>query len=79
MYDELKLFKECPICWETLSKENAKLSNCGHLHCRTCVAKIHECSICRKKIHKPFGISNEAKILGLLSVEEIRDILGYYE
>ena len=53
MYDRLKLETECPICFETLGKDNAKLTNCGHLHCRDCEAKLDNCSICRKKIYKP--------------------------
>ena len=53
MYDRLKLETECPICFETLGKDNAKLTNCGHLHCRDCEAKLDACSICRKKLYKP--------------------------
>lgn len=53
MYDRLKLETECPICFETLGKDNAKLTNCGHLHCRVCEEKLDNCSICRKKLYKP--------------------------
>ena len=58
MYDRLKLETECPICLETLIKDNTKLSNCGHLHCLTCWEKIDKCSICRKTIWKPRPIPN---------------------
>ena len=53
MYEKLKMETECPICFETINKENAKLTNCGHLHCLTCFNKLDNCSICRKKIWKP--------------------------
>lgn len=53
MYDKLKDYTDCPICLETISKENAKLTNCGHLFCITCYDKIDDCAICRKKLYKP--------------------------
>lgn len=43
---------ECPICNEI---PKGKIMQCddGHLHCESCIAKIKECSICRKPIKKP--------------------------
>jgi len=53
MYDELKKFTECPVCFENLNKENTKLTNCGHLFCLDCFDKVDSCPICRKKLYKP--------------------------
>ena len=53
MYDELKKFTECPVCFENLNKENTKLTNCGHLFCITCFDRVDNCPICRKKLYKP--------------------------
>lgn len=52
MYDKLKEYTECPVCFETITKHNGKLANCGHLHCVTCYEKLDNCSICRKKFYK---------------------------
>ena len=43
--------KECPICYEELSKDDIKFASCGHKYCETCLSKIDNCAICRKKIY----------------------------
>jgi hypothetical protein len=53
MYDKLKDYSECPVCFETITKNTAKLGNCGHLVCLTCFEKLTDCPICRKKYYKP--------------------------
>jgi len=48
---ELKKQVECPICYEELNAEEIKFSSCGHKYCESCLSKINECAICRKKIY----------------------------
>jgi hypothetical protein len=50
MFDELKKKAECPICYDALKKDNLSVSSCGHLHCKECIGKIEECSICKRKL-----------------------------
>ena len=55
MYDTIKNYQDCPICFETLTKENMEVLNCGHLCCKLCKEKLKthngsKCSICRKSI-----------------------------
>jgi len=57
MIGELKKEIECPICYEVLEADKIKFSSCGHKYCETCLSKIDECSICRKKIYKKKLIS----------------------
>ena len=54
MYDKLKQYSECPVCYETLTKSNIEVPKCGHLICKSCVEKIKRsstpvCPNCRKK------------------------------
>jgi hypothetical protein len=49
---EVKKEVECPICFEEIKSENIKFSSCGHKFCETCLSKINECAVCRKKIYK---------------------------
>ena len=51
MYEETKKEIECPICYEELSKDDIKFASCGHKYCETCLSKIDNCAICRKKIY----------------------------
>ena len=51
MIKELKKEIECPICYDILEPEKIKFSSCGHKYCETCLSKINECAICRKKIY----------------------------
>jgi hypothetical protein len=48
---ELKKEIECPICYEELKSDEIKFSSCGHKYCESCLSKINECGICRKKIY----------------------------
>lgn len=48
---ELKKEIECPICYEELKSDEIKFSSCGHKYCESCLSKINECAICRKKIY----------------------------
>lgn len=52
MYDVLKKFTECPVCYETIKKDTAKVGNCGHIVCKDCYEKLNECPICRKRYYK---------------------------
>ena len=38
----------CPICLEIIETDKLKVTNCGHLYCDTCLAKIDKCAVCRK-------------------------------
>ena len=53
MYDKLKEYTDCPICFETLTKDNMEVPKCGHILCKTCKEKIMAinclCPICKKK------------------------------
>ena len=51
MIKELKKEIECPICLTELKSDEIKFSSCGHKYCASCLAKIDECAICRKKIY----------------------------
>lgn len=48
---ELKKEIECPICYEELKSDDIKFSSCGHKYCETCLSKIKECAICRRKLY----------------------------
>ena len=52
MIKELKKQIECPICYEELPADKIKFSSCGHKYCETCLSKINDCAICRKKIYR---------------------------
>ena len=52
MIKELKKNVECPICYEELTADKIKFSGCGHKYCETCLSKINECAICRRKIYR---------------------------
>ena len=52
LYDELKRFTDCPVCFETLTKETTKLPNCSHQVCISCYERMPDCPICRKKYYK---------------------------
>ena len=52
MIDKLKIEISCPICYDILESKDIKFSNCGHKYCSTCLSKINECAICRKKIYR---------------------------
>ena len=48
----LKKQIECPICMDELDAKDIKFSSCGHKYCQTCLSKLDECAVCRKKIFK---------------------------
>jgi len=49
---------ECPICYETIEKENICMTNCSHKFCNTCILQVIKmdrrqspcCPCCRTKI-----------------------------
>lgn len=54
MYDKLKEYTDCPICYEEMVGENMEVPKCGHIICKTCYDKIKTCGdpicpTCRKK------------------------------
>lgn len=49
-FDEEK--RECPICSEPMSVENAELTDCGHLFHTSCLGLIETCPMCRRKRNK---------------------------
>jgi len=49
LYDKVGELCDCPICYETMAKDNTHVGKCGHLVCKDCKSRIAECPICRKK------------------------------
>jgi len=48
LYDKVGELCDCPVCYETMTKETTSVPMCGHLVCKECKEKITECPICRK-------------------------------
>jgi len=53
LYDKVKNYTECPVCFETLTKSNMEVPSCSHLICKSCMTKLVDCPICRVKFYKP--------------------------
>jgi hypothetical protein len=52
---ELDVFVfECPVCKSFVTNGFLTAIGCGHTFCTSCVQKINECSMCRKKIETSF-------------------------
>ena len=53
LYDSVKKYSECPVCYEVLTKDLLDVPNCGHLICKGCKDVICQsnslCPICKKK------------------------------
>jgi hypothetical protein len=49
LYDKVGELCDCPVCFETLIKENTTVPICGHLVCKSCKERMTDCPICRKK------------------------------
>jgi len=49
LYDKVGELCDCPICYNTMTKEITSIPLCGHLVCKNCRERIKECPICRKK------------------------------
>jgi hypothetical protein len=49
LYAKVGELCDCPICFETMTKEKTSVPLCGHLVCVDCRAKIDCCPMCRKK------------------------------
>jgi len=56
MYEKLKEYTECPVCFDTLTKDNLDVPTCGHIICKSCKETIMKgnclCPICKKKYSK---------------------------
>ena len=52
LYEKVGEMTDCPVCFETLTKEIIEVSNCGHTICKDCYKKCSECPICRKAYYK---------------------------
>ena len=50
LYDKVGELCDCPICFETMTKENTFVPSCGHLCCKDCKAKMEKngCAICKR-------------------------------
>ena len=48
LYDKVGELCDCPVCFETLTKEKTSVPLCGHLVCKDCRSKMSECPVCRK-------------------------------
>lgn len=54
LYEKVGELTDCPVCFETLTKENSEVPSCGHLICKGCKLNIcnmgnKECPICKAK------------------------------
>lgn len=54
LYEKVGNLTDCPVCYETLIKDNSYLPNCGHMICKTCKDTIckqgnKQCPICKVK------------------------------
>ena len=49
LYDQVGQLCDCPVCYETMTKEKTSVPYCGHLVCKDCEARLEECPLCRKK------------------------------
>jgi hypothetical protein len=49
LYEKVGDLCDCPICFETMTKDKTSVPLCGHLVCVDCRSRIAECPICRKK------------------------------
>jgi hypothetical protein len=48
LYDKVGELCDCPICFDTMTKELTFIPLCGHLICKNCKDKVSVCPICRK-------------------------------
>jgi hypothetical protein len=58
LYDKVGELTDCPVCFETMTKENSEVESCGHMICKNCKDTIckstkQECPICKKKYYIP--------------------------
>ena len=56
LYARVGELTDCPVCMETMTKENSEVGNCGHMICKVCKDTIcssakKECPICKKKYY----------------------------
>ena len=51
LYDKVGELCDCPVCFETMDKDNTHIPICGHLVCKTCKSnpQLDKCPICRKE------------------------------
>lgn len=52
LYDMVNKELECPICLDTIKKDELVFSNCGHKYCESCLSKLDKCGVCRKTIYR---------------------------
>jgi hypothetical protein len=57
LYEKVGTLTDCPVCYETLIKDNSELPNCGHMICKTCKDSIckqgsKQCPICNVKYYE---------------------------
>jgi DNA phosphorothioation-dependent restriction protein DptG len=50
LYEKVGELQECPICFQTMTKEITYVPSCAHLVCKACKESIDTCPICREKI-----------------------------
>lgn len=55
MAEAMKKEFECPICLTMPTKENFKITRCGHIYCQPCLTELKKqtptkCCICRETI-----------------------------
>ena len=50
LYDKVGEMCDCPVCLNSMTKNDTSLPLCGHLICKTCKANpvLDKCPICRK-------------------------------
>lgn len=50
LYEKVGELCDCPVCFETMTKEVTFVPLCGHLICKDCKSRLDKCVICRKKL-----------------------------
>jgi hypothetical protein len=48
LYEKVGDLTDCPVCFETMVKDNTHLGICGHMVCKTCKENLNDCPICRR-------------------------------
>jgi hypothetical protein len=66
--DEYHSNNECPICFNTISKEQLYITNCNHVFCKSCLDKWFNkskfnCPSCRKNIYYVKYLNELIKII----------------
>ena len=48
LYEKIGDLTDCPVCFDTMIKDNTHLGVCGHMVYKTCKENLNDCPICRR-------------------------------